>query len=64
MVVYVVATRDPATENLSFVGHSTNLESAKKSARERAKKEGVKTLVFEASRILLRVNERGEDASS
>lgn len=61
MVAYVVAAKDPATEEFRSVSFSTNLETAKNSAREKAKKERLKVFVFEVGKPMFRVDEQGKE---
>jgi transposase len=61
MVAYVVIAKDPNTEELRFDSLSTNLESAKNSAREKAKREIVKVFVFEVGKPMFRVDEHGNE---
>ena len=61
MVAYVVAAKDPTTEEFKSVSFSTNLETAKNSARDTAKRERLKVFIFEIGKPLFRVDEAGNE---
>lgn len=61
MVAYVIAAKDPATEEFRSVSFSTNLETAKNSAREKAKSERLKVFIFEVGKPMFRVDEQGKE---
>jgi hypothetical protein len=64
MVAYVVAAKDPATEEFRSLTLSTNLETAKNSARETAKKERLKVFIFEIGKPMFRVDEQGNEIAA
>ena len=61
MVAYIVAAKDPTTEEFRSVSFSTNLETAKNFARDTAKKERLKVFVFEIGKPLFRVDDQGNE---
>jgi hypothetical protein len=63
MVAYVIAAKDPITEVFRSVSFSTNLESAKTSALETAKKEHLKVFIFEVGKPMFRVDEDGKEVT-
>lgn len=63
MVAYVIAAKDPNTEEFRSVSFSTNLETARNSAREKAKKEHLKVFVFEVGKPMFRVDEQGNETT-
>ena len=63
MVAYVVAAKHPTTEEFRSVSFSTNLDTAKNSARDTAKREGLKVFVFEIGKPLFRVDDQGNEVT-
>ena len=61
MVAYVIAAKDPSTEEFRSVSFSTNLETAKNSARDTAKREHLKVFIFEIGKPSFRVDEEGRE---
>ena len=61
MVAYVVAAKDPSNEEFRSVSFSTNLETAKNSARDTAKKEHLKVFIFEIGKPIFRLDEQGNE---
>ena len=61
MTAYVVAVLNPETGEPHFATFTTNLESAKKSARDHAEKGKTNGFVFEVGNAVFRVDCEGKE---